>query len=240
MNAIVKHGFDQEQVKLIKATIMSGKSTPTDNDLALFGMICQKAGLDPFAKQIFAIERGGKWTFQISVDGLRAIADRTGLYAGSDEPLYDEGLDVYEFEETGRNIPKVCKVTVWKIVQGQRCPFVGVARYADFCQSYNGKPSGLWEKMPSHMLAVRAETQALRKAFPQCNQITEQVEAIPVEPVPDEQWRVDGYQWGISQGVSPETAAEIAKVAKDKKDLAQRLKSAIPEAVEVETLQRHS
>jgi phage recombination protein Bet len=239
MNAIVKHGFDQEQVKLIKATIMSGKSTPTDNDLALFGMICQKAGLDPFAKQIFAIERGGKWTFQISVDGLRAIADRTGVYAGSDEPLYDEGLDVYEFEETGRNIPKVCKVTVWKIVQGQRCPFVGVARYSDFCQSYNGKPSGLWEKMPSHMLAKCAETQALRKAFPQCNQITEQVEAIPVQPVIDEQWRVDGYQWGISQGVSPETAAEIAKVAKDKKDLAQRLKSAIPEAVEVATLQRH-
>jgi phage recombination protein Bet len=228
-NSIVKHGFNQEQVSLIKSTIMAGKSTPTDNDLALFGMICQKAGLDPFAKQIFAIERGGKWTFQISIDGLRAIADRTGQYAGSDEPLYDEGLDIYELEQAGRNIPKVCKVTVWKMVQGQRCPFVGVARYSDFCQSYNGKPSGLWEKMPSHMLAVRAETQALRKAFPQCNVTAGEVSAIDV-PVNDEQWRIDGYQWGIGQGVDPSTAQEIANIAKDKKDLAQRMKSAIPVA----------
>lgn len=236
MNAIVKHGFDQEQIKLIKSTIMAGKSTPTDNDLALFGMICQKAGLDPFAKQIFAIERGGKWTFQISVDGLRSIADRTGLYAGSDEPLYDEGLDIYEFEETGRNTPKVCKVTVWKMVQGVRCPFVGVARYSDFCQSYNGKPSGLWEKMPSHMLAVRAETQALRKAFPQCNsaqdEVNNVVEAIEVEAADPDQWRIDGYKWAIGEGVEESLAREICNLAKDKKDLYQRVTSATTAKIE--------
>lgn len=227
MSAIVKHGFNQEQVSLIKATIMAGKSTPTDNDLALFGTICQRAGLDPFAKQIYCIERGGKWTFQVSIDGLRAIADRTGTYAGSDEPLFDEGLDVFEFETSGRTIPRVCKVTVYKIVEGIRCPFVGVARYSDFAQTYNGKPSGLWEKMPTHMLSVRAESQALRKAFPQCNAISSDVEAIDSNPVPED-WRVKGYEWGISQGVDPNDAREIANIAKDKGDLLARLKSAIP------------
>lgn len=233
-NAIVKHGFNQEQISLIKSTIMAGKSNPTDNDLALFGMICQKAGLDPFAKQIFAIERGGKWTFQISIDGLRAIADRTGQYAGSDEPLFDEGLDVYQFEEAGRTIPKVCKVTVWKIVQGVRCPFVGVARYSECCQSYNGKPSGLWEKMPAHMLSVRAESQALRKAFPQCQQMEGEASAIEVEtmPTPSEQWRIDGYQWAISQGLDSETAADICNIAKTKKELADRIKAELPSTVE--------
>lgn len=229
MNAIVKHGFDQEQVHLIKTTIMAGKSTPTDNDLALFGMICQRASLDPFAKQIYAIERGGKWTFQISIDGLRAIADRTGQYAGSDEPLFDEGLDVYDFEESGRKIPKVCKVTVWKIVKGVRCPFIGVARYSECCQSYNGKASGMWDKMPAHMLSIRAESQALRKAFPQCQQVES---AIDVEPVGDETWRVTGYQWGISQGVDAETAKEISNIAKDKKELHQRMVGSIPIAAE--------
>lgn len=215
--------FNPEQTRLIKQTIMAGKSTPTDNDLALFGLICQRAGLDPFAKQIFAIERGGKWTFMISIDGLRAIADRTGQYAGSDEPLFDEGLGVYEFEESGRKIPKVCKVTVWKIVGGVRCPFVGIARYAECVQSYNGKPSGLWEKMPAHMLSVRAESQALRKAFPQCQQIEQYAEIETVQAVDD--WRVAGANWALEQGVDPETAHEISQIATSKQNLMERVKT---------------
>lgn len=170
---------------------MSGKSVPTDDDLALFGVICQRAQLDPFAKQIFAIERKGKWTFQVSVDGLRAIADRTGQYAGSDEPLYDEGLDLFSFEMSGRTLPTLCKVTVWKIVHGVRCPFTGVAKYAEFCQTYDGSPSGLWLKMPLNMLAKCAESQALRKAFPQCSQAEQSVKAIEAETVDTRQQLID-------------------------------------------------
>ena len=217
--------FNPKQTRLIKQTIMAGKSTPTDNDLALFGLICQRAGLDPFAQQIYAIERAGKWTFQISIDGLRAIAERSGQYAGSDEPLFDEGLGVYEFEESGREIPKVCKVTVWKIVQGVRCPFVGIARYSECCQKYNGKPSGLWEKRPSTMLAVRAESQALRKAFPQCQQIEQYAEVEAVETVDD--WRVNGANWAIEQGLDPQTAHDISQVATSKQNLLERVKSAL-------------
>ena len=168
-SAIVTSHFNADQVALIKSTIMSGKSTPTDSDLALFGMICQRSGLDPFAKQIYAIERGGKWTFQISIDGLRAIADRTGEYAGSDEPLFDEGLDLYTFEETDRKIPKVCKLTVWRNVKGIRCPFVGIARYADYAKT--AARSQIWAEMPTHMMAIRAECHALRKGFPQVQQV---------------------------------------------------------------------
>ena len=225
--------FSAEQVELIKSTIMSGKSIPTDNDLALFGLICQRAGLDPFAKQIFAIERSGKWTFQISVDGLRAIADRTGLYAGSDEPLFDEGLDLYAFEQSGRKIPSLCRVTVWKIVQGVRCPFVGIARYAEFVQTYNGKPSGLWEKMPLNMLAKCAESQALRKAFPQCNAVPidpQPIEAVEIQTV-DDDWRVAGYQWAINQGVDPDKARKWTNQAQTKSELFQLLQTALPTGV---------
>lgn len=228
-NAITTaHHFNPEQTRLIKQTIMAGKSTPTDNDLALFGLICQRAGLDPFAKQIFAIERGGKWTFQISIDGLRAIAERSGQYAGSDEPLYDEGLDIFQFEESGRKIPKVCKVTVYKIVQGVRCPFVGVVRYSDFAQTYNGKPSGLWEKMPAHMLSVRAESQALRKAFPQCQQIEQYADIDSIEPETNEEdWRLAGANWAVSQGLDPQTAHDLSQIATSKQNLMDRVKSAM-------------
>jgi phage recombination protein Bet len=239
--AIVKQGFNQEQIALIKSTIMAGKTPPSDNELALFGMICQRAGLDPFAKQVYAIQRydkankAYKWTFQISVDGLRAIADRTGQYAGSDEPLFDEGLDCFSFEQTGRTLPSICKVTVWKMIGGQRCPFVGIAKYSEFVQTYEGKPSGLWQNMPLTMLAKCAESQALRKAFPQCNSLLPEASTtepiVETEPLQDpDQWRIDGYEWALQQGIDPNDATEICKIAKDKLDLLQRLKSAIPVA----------
>lgn len=188
-NLSTANHFNPEQTRLIKRTIMSGKTEPTDNDLALFGLICQRTGLDPFSKQIYAIERSGKWTFQISIDGLRAIADRTGTYAGSDEPLYDEGIDLYQFEMEGRKLPTVCKVTVWKIVQGIRCPFTGVARFSEFEQKpyANGKP-GLWQEKPCHMMAVRAESQALRKAFPQVAQVEEYTGSSAPSYVTEAQW----------------------------------------------------
>lgn len=225
MSAIIKHGFSQAQVELIKATIMSGKTTPTDNDLALFGLVCQRTGLDPFSKQIYAIERAGKWTFQLGIDGLRAIAERSGSYAGSDEPLFDEGLTQYECEAQGRKAPSVCKVTVWRIIQGQRCAFVGVTKFSEYVQSYNGKPSGLWEKMPYAMLAKTAESQALRKAFPQVASVEQSIHQS--EP---EDWRIAGYEWGLGQGLSPDMAQGIANAAKDKADLFARMKAAIPVA----------
>jgi phage recombination protein Bet len=224
---------------------MAGKTPPTDNELRLFGLICQKTGLDPFAKQIYAIQRydaetqGQKWTFQVSVDGLRAIADRTGQYAGSDEPLYDEGLDVYDFEEAGRTIPKVCKVTVWKMIVGQRCPFIGVARYSEFVQKKkDGTPTKMWKEMPLTMLAKCAESQALRKAFPQCNSVQSEIGDSPqtiieAEPVQDpDQWRIDGYKWAIGEGVEESLAREICNLAKDKKDLYQRVTSATTAKIE--------
>jgi len=55
-------------------------------------------------------------------DGMRAIADRTGKYAGSDEPHY---------LVKGDTLLK-CTVTVYKMVDGVRCPFVGLALYEEF------------------------------------------------------------------------------------------------------------
>ena len=144
-----------EQTQLISTTIAPGCS---GDELRLFAYACQRTGLDPFSKQIYAIKRGGKMTIQAGIDGLRSIAERTGQLDGS-ETLWcgDDGqwTDVW----LGSKPPAAAKTTIWR--KGAGHPFTGVARFAD----YNAG-QGLWSKMGATMIAKCSEALALRKAFP--------------------------------------------------------------------------
>ncbi len=175
-----------EQTQLIASTIAPGCNA---DELRLFAYACQRSGLDPFSKQIYAIKRGGKLTIQTSIDGLRAIAERTGELDGSTtEWCGDDGQwsDVW----LGSKPPAAAKTTIWR--KGSSHPFVGVARFAD----YNAG-QGLWSKMPATMIAKCSEALALRKAFPanlsglysademeQAEAVTVAVTAEPAAPTP--------------------------------------------------------
>jgi phage recombination protein Bet len=165
-----------EQTQLISSTIAPGCS---NDELRLFAYACQRTGLDPFSKQIYAIKRGGKMTIQAGIDGLRSIAERTGQLDGS-ETFWcgDDGVwaDVW----LGSKPPAAAKTIVHR--KGSTHPFVGVARFAD----YNAG-QGLWSKMPAAMIAKCSEALALRKAFPAdlsgVYSTDEMQQAAEVEPV---------------------------------------------------------
>ena len=144
-----------DQTQLISTTIAPGCSP---DELKLFAYACQRTGLDPFSRQIYAIKRGGKMTISSGIDGLRSIAERTGQLDGSSSYWCGEDgvwVDVWLSSKP----PAAAKTIIYR--KGASHPFVGVARFAD----YNAG-QGLWSKMPAAMIAKCSEALALRKAFP--------------------------------------------------------------------------
>jgi phage recombination protein Bet len=144
-----------EQAQLISTTIAPGCSP---DELKLFAYACQRTGLDPFSRQIYAIKRGGKMTISSGIDGLRSIAERTGQLDGSSSYWCGEDgvwVDVWLSSKP----PAAAKTIIYR--KGCAHPFTATARFADF-----NAGQGLWSKMPSVMIAKCSEAQALRRAFP--------------------------------------------------------------------------
>jgi len=153
MNELIKIDFSEDQVNLIKSQIAKDCN---NDELKLFMYQCKRTGLDPLTRQIYAIKRAGRMTIQTSIDGFRVIAERSGTYAGQDEPIWID-------DENG--MPIKCTVTVYRFSPtGQRYPAgVGVAYFKE----YYPNPMNLQKTMPHTMIAKVAEALALRKAFPQ-------------------------------------------------------------------------
>ena len=186
--------YGREQIQLIKDTYAKGAS---DAELQLFIEIAQRKGLDIFSNQITLV---GRWDAKLSkeirtpmttIDGYRAMADRTGRYVpGQDAELKYDSKDRL-FSATA---------FVKKNVGGEWHTISATAFYDEYVQTTkDGNPNRTWAKMPRLMLAKCAEALALRKAFPaelggiytQEEMGNEQSQTIEATPVQAKAVRVD-------------------------------------------------
>jgi phage recombination protein Bet len=144
------------QVAALKQLGLTGAS---EGDMKVFHHYCQRTGLDPFARQIYMISRGGKFTIQSSIDGLRIVAQRSGNYGGQTPAEWCGQDGVWKDVWLEATPPVAARIGVY--YKDTPHPTYAVAKW----DSYNaGSP--IWKKMPDLMLSKCAEALALRKAFP--------------------------------------------------------------------------
>lgn len=237
--------FTPEQKALLEKTM---EGAP-EFEIERFLITCERTGLDPFSRQIYGNVQNKKvktgkdswgWVKTVviitSIDGFRAIAERSGEYRGQTPPEWycvgDDGKpgwhDVFipKRDKMGNplNIPEACRVGAIRKDFGAPC--YGVANFDSFAVYQKGDDnawylSQFWKKMPEHMIAKVAEAQAIRKAFPllACGLFVEEEvgkgddeeQVIPARAGAAEEPLPEGMQW--VPGHSPEDRAKAAAAA---------------------------
>ena len=169
MNQLALNDIDSLTWKVLKNSIFPGAKNESIISAVNY---CKARNLDILKKPVHIVpmyvedkvtgDKGYRDVIMPGIAETRITADRTGLYAGQDEPEFGEDFDY-------KNVyaPTFCKVTVYKMVQGVRCPYSHTEYFSEaVATKKGGEINAMWSKRPRGQLAKCAEAGALRKAFP--------------------------------------------------------------------------
>jgi hypothetical protein len=158
-----------------------------DEIVAYFLRVADHRGLDPWAGEITLVPRKNKdgetsWHYEVTLEGRRTIAQRTGRLRGIDGPYwcgprqYDADghklpLDWVDLWDDDNETPYAARCFVWPA--DWKAPANGTVKWSEFAvwlDADHTKLGPFWKKYPSHMLGLRAESLALRRAFREVEQ----------------------------------------------------------------------
>jgi phage recombination protein Bet len=183
-------GIDQRTWQVLIDAVWPSAKTVESVCLAI--SYCKSRNLDPLKRPIHIVPvwsktggpngTGGEVeTIWPGISELRTTAVRTGVYAGKDAAVFgpditkefkhvDDRNDAVK-ETATLTFPEWCQITVYRMVQGQRCAFVGPKVY--WLEAYAAKskfsevPNDMWADRRSGQLEKCTEAAALRAAFPE-------------------------------------------------------------------------
>lgn len=174
------YGFDQDAWRVLTDAIFPGAESPASVLLAL--AYCKSRGLDPLKRPVHIVpvwdskRKRMVETLWPGIGELRTTAARTGQFAGRDDTAFGpDATEVFGPDDDGAKIeltyPSWAQVTVYRLVGGQRCAFVGPKvwwkeAYATR-KSKSDVPNSMWQDRPRGQLDKCAEAAALRAAFPE-------------------------------------------------------------------------
>lgn len=160
---------------LTQAGVIPPKTPP--QQVAVFAKVCAEKGLSPFSKQIYLTsyntKEGLKYSVITGIDGYRALAARTHLYAGCEPPMFNRSSQGVWYTAadlliSGKKAPISCTFTIYKLVGNQRVTFTAEVLFDEYAsKTYKGDLMGKWKTMPFNMIAKCAEAAAYKKAFPE-------------------------------------------------------------------------
>lgn len=153
---------------------------------------CRARNLDIFKKPVNIVPmysksaKGMVETIWPGINEVQVTASRTGKYAGMDEPKW--GIDktrtfkgtIKGYDDDGvwqdnkaveitLTYPEFCTVTVYRMVEGQKCAFAEPVFWEE-AYAHQGKtevPNGMWSKRPRGQILKVAKAFSLRAAFPE-------------------------------------------------------------------------
>lgn len=193
---IETRGIDPGQWRVLTDSIFPAAKTTDAILLALD--YCRARGLDPFKRPVNIVPMWNSTlgqeveTVWPGVNSICTDAARTGAWGGMDAPVW--GPDVPRefaaqvkkrgkkgddgnrrdggYEDVIKNVtyPAWCSVTVYRIVQGQRCPFTIPVYWEEAYATMNrwvDVPNDMWARRPRGQLHKCAMAAALRAAFPE-------------------------------------------------------------------------
>ncbi len=228
---------------------------------------CEKRKLDVFKRPVHIVPMWSKAkggyieTIWPGIAELRTTASRTKSYAGIDDAAWGQdvietfngsvkkGQNAWEDRTIDLTFPEFCQITVYRMVEGGRCKFVGPKVYWKEAYGSIGAsvlPNDMWEGRARGQLEKCAEAAALRRAFPEeiGNELTaeemagqtfddvpEMKDITPTEPAPPRPTREEPKQ--PEEPAAP-TEAETAQTEANARELDKQYAGTVGPPVEEE------
>lgn len=145
----------------------------TREEFSIFVAGCQDRQISPFSTHVYPRRQWCASTDKtelrilLTIDGFRAVAIESGEFAGTVGPLYcGEDWEWHEVWRGEAEFPTAAKFGCFR--KGCKDACFRVARWDEFAQfNEAGELENFWNRMPCHMLGLRAEALTLRATFPE-------------------------------------------------------------------------